>query len=98
MIILLVLVASLIFYLSITGYLKLIVNKLKTSTTLRISLWLVFVLWVLIFILLQMRLIGLYFIDFNKAISVISIVLGTGASVFLNRTLWMEFLKMNSGK
>lgn len=98
MIIIFVIVASLIFYLSITGYLKLIINKLKEITTLRIVLWILFVLWILVFLLVQMRLIGLYFTSYSKAISVLSLVLGTGASIVLHRKLWADFLRMTSGK
>ncbi len=96
MIVVMVLVASLIFYISITGYAKLIVTRLSSNVALRIALWLFLIVWILVFVLGQMRLIQIYFSDYNKAISVVSLVLGAGVSAFFHRELWKQFQKLTS--
>lgn len=96
MIVVMVLIASVIFYISITAYAKLIVTRLSNNTALRVALWLFLIVWILVFVLAQMRLIQVYFSDYNKAISVISLVLGTGVSAFFHRNLWKQFQKLTS--
>lgn len=89
-------IASVIFYLSIYGYLHLIVNKLSFSKPARIALWLVFVIWVLAFMVIEGMVMQIHFQEYHKAFISLPIALGFAVSVFRQKALWQQFNKMIS--
>jgi hypothetical protein len=85
-------IASVVFYLSIYGYLYLIVKKLISSKPARIALWLGFVFWVLVFMVIEGMVMHTYFQNFNKAL----IAFGIAISIFFHKNLWQQFNKLIS--
>lgn len=90
MIIIFTLIFLLVFYIFIWGYLYIVTKKIKNSSALKIFLWILFSIGILILLLIEMAGIQKYFSEYNKAISVIPLLVAAGFSFIKNKEMWKQ--------
>lgn len=83
MILLVLLLAAIVFLLSLLGYKK--IRDKRNGKPIEWMLWVVFTVWTLGFVLICMSFIAESFPESNRAIAVFPVVLGFTAFIFINR-------------